>query len=61
MVKNILKNVKINKMGTTLHTGDIPVILPKGTRVAQFIIFDCEEVPEEDLYNGQWQGMTNHA
>lgn len=54
-------NFSTDKMGTTLHTGDIPVILPKGTRIAQFIIFDCEEVPEEDLYNGQWQGMTNHA
>lgn len=50
-----------DRMGTTFHTGNIPVILPKGTRIAQFLIFDCEEVSEEDLYNGQWQGIANHA
>lgn len=50
-----------NKMGTTLVTGSSPLIVPKGTRIAQFLIFDCEEVSEENLYNGQWQGITNHV
>lgn len=49
-----------DQMGTTIHTGQIPVILPKHTRIAQMLIFDCEEVPKEDLYNGQWQNVANH-
>lgn len=48
-----------NSMGTTLTTGPIPVVVPVGTRVGQLIIFDCEEVSEEDLYNGTWQGKAN--
>lgn len=49
-----------DRMGTTIHTGPVPVILPKHTRIAQMLIFDCEEVPKEDLYNGQWQNVANH-
>ena len=53
-------NFSTDNMGTTLITGDVPVIIPKGTRIAQFLRFDCEEVPQEDLYNGQWQNVANH-
>ena len=53
-------NFSTDIMGTSFHTGSIPLIVPKGTRIAQMLIFDCEEVPPEDLYNGQWQGVANH-
>lgn len=45
-------------MGTTIHTGSVPVILPKGTRIGQILIFENHPVTEG--YNGQWQGMANH-
>ena len=48
-----------NGMGTTLLTGNIPVKIPEGTRIAQLLIFDCEPVSEENLYSGRWQGTNN--
>ena len=47
------------RMGLTLRTGSVPVRIPIGTRVAQILIFNCEEPSE--LYNGRWQGLANHA
>ena len=46
-------------MGTTLLTGNIPLKVPVGTRIAQLLIFDCEPVTKENLYNGRWQGTNN--
>lgn len=45
-------------MATTLLTGNVPVSVPVGTRIAQMLIFDCEDVDSEDLYNGRWQGTN---
>lgn len=53
-------NFSTNIMGTSFHTGSIPIILPIGTRIAQMLMFECTEVPEDKLYNGQWQGVANH-
>ena len=47
-----------NKMGTTIYTGPVPVHIPKGTRICQFVIHSNEVV--EEAYNGQWQNVANH-
>lgn len=47
-----------NGIGTTLFTGNIPVKIPVGTRVAQMLVFENEPVCSEDLYNGRWQGTN---
>lgn len=46
-------------MGTTLVTGNVPIAIPVGARVAQMLIFDCEDVASEDQYNGRWQNKAN--
>ena len=47
-----------SQMGTTLLTGNIPVCIPVGCRVAQLLIFDNEPT---ELYCGTWQGVANHV
>lgn len=46
-------------MGSTLFTGNVGVKIPVGTRIAQILIFDNEEVSEDNLYNGRWQNKAN--
>lgn len=48
-----------NGIGTTLFTGDAPIAIPVGTRVAQMLIFENEPVDSKDLYTGRWQGTNN--
>lgn len=43
------------KMASMLRTGNCEVIVPKGTRIAQFLIFDNEPT---ELYSGRWQGKS---
>lgn len=47
-------------MGTTYHSGSVPLIIPKGTRIGQFLIFDSEYLSDEEGYHGQWQNVANH-
>ena len=47
-------------MGTTFHSGSVPLIIPKGTRIGQFLIFDSEYLSDEEGYHGQWQNVANH-
>lgn len=42
-------------MGTILHV-KIPMVIEVGARVGQAYTTNVNEVGEEDLYNGQWQG-----
>ena len=45
---------KTNNMGAFLHVIR-PIMLEKGTRLAQAIVCETYPVGEEHMYNGQWQ------
>ena len=45
-------------IGCALFLGHNPARIHIHSRVAQFIISKCTPVPEENLYNGRWQGTN---
>lgn len=42
-------------MGTVMVV-NTPIFIEENARVAQIYFHECQEVKEENLYNGQWQG-----
>lgn len=48
-----------DNIGTTLYTSQCEFKVSPGDRIAQIYIEDCEDVNNEDLYNGQWQNKAN--
>ena len=47
-------------MGTVMVVNET-IFIEENARVAQIYFHECEEVNEENLYNGQWQGDTQRA
>lgn len=45
---------KTDNMGCFLHVIH-PIVIEKGARIAQAIVFSTSKVRDEDLYDGQWQ------
>lgn len=45
---------KTDNMGCFLHVIN-PIVIEKGARIAQAIVFESDDVKSEHMYNGQWQ------
>lgn len=45
---------KTDNMGCFLHV-ICPIIIYKGARIAQAIVFESDDVQKDSLYDGQWQ------
>ena len=48
-------------IGCTLYTGNSFFRVHNHARLAQLQVFETNPLEYEDLYNGRWQGMSNHA
>ena len=46
---------RTNNIGCFLHV-ILPIVIEKGARLAQALVFESNPVKKENLYNGQWQG-----
>lgn len=47
-------------IGCTLFTGNNGFRVHEHARLAQMQVFESNPLPQEELYNGQWQNLANH-